>query len=336
MKKSTNNNNTFEKVTIIIPVYNSEKYIGRCIDSVLNQTFQDFKIILINDGSKDNSLKILNEYKEKYPNKIEVIDQKNMGVAKTRDKGVQLANSKYVMFIDNDDFIDKDYIETFYNKAEKGKYDIVIGGYKRPNSKGKIIRKVKVVPNNFFKYVIMAPWSKIYNREFILKNGLKFLSYKMGEDVYFNLKAVISTKKIGYVDYCGYNWFFNENSVSNTTQRSFKNVDVNFILNSYYNEIKDLPDFKKEYENIERFFVNYVVWYLSFTTKHIEYKNISDEYDKCFEWLEKHFPNYKKNKLIRLNKPKEYEFYVRALTVAFMFFHKIHLGKIVVYLYSRI
>ena len=104
------------EVTIVIPVYNSEKYIGRCIESILNQTFQDFELLIINDGSKDNSKEIIKEYKSKYPDKITFINQENKGVSTTRNEAIKIANGKYIMFIDNDDYIDNDYIEIYVSK----------------------------------------------------------------------------------------------------------------------------------------------------------------------------------------------------------------------------
>ncbi len=115
------------KVTIIIPVYNSAEYIGKCIESILNQTYHDYDILIVNDGSKDNSQQIINEYKEKYPNKITAIEQENKGVARTRNESIKRATGKYIMFMDNDDYLDKDYIETFVKEIEKDECDEVIG-----------------------------------------------------------------------------------------------------------------------------------------------------------------------------------------------------------------
>lgn len=107
------------KVTIIIPVYNSEKYIGKCLDSILNQTYTNFEILVVNDGSKDNSQKVIEEYQNKYPDKIIAINQENKGVSKTRNESIKKASGDYIMFIDNDDFLESDYIETFVTEAGK-------------------------------------------------------------------------------------------------------------------------------------------------------------------------------------------------------------------------
>ena len=127
-------------VSVIIPVYNAQEGIRQCIDSLLNQSFTDFEIILINDGSTDNSLEVIKEYADAN-DFIRVIDKENEGVAKTRNKGIQLAKGKYVVFIDNDDFVDSDYLERFYNEIDQVQLDIVLGGYKRVNQEMKTLFK---------------------------------------------------------------------------------------------------------------------------------------------------------------------------------------------------
>ena len=119
-------------VSVIIPVYNAQEGIKQCLDSLLNQSFTDFEIILLNDGSTDNSLEVIKKYAA-VNDFIRVIDKENEGVAKTRNKGIQLANGKYIVFIDNDDFVDSDYLERFYNAIDQEQLDIVLGGYKRVN-----------------------------------------------------------------------------------------------------------------------------------------------------------------------------------------------------------
>ena len=324
------------KVSIIIPVYNSEKYIARCIESVLNQTFDDYEIILINDGSKDKSKEILDEYKEKYPEKINVIHQENKGVAKTRNYGIRIANGEFIAFIDNDDFIDKDYLETFIKSTKEGEYDAIIAGYRRPNQDGKIVRKLQLKDEQWCKMMILAPWAKIYKKDYLLKNNIEFLSNNIGEDIYFNLQALLLSDKIKVIDYIGYNWFFNTESVTNTIQKNITNLQVYELLNNCYNVVKEKGILNKNYELIEMHFIRYVMWILSFATKGLNYKVISEEYDKIFDWLKERFPNYKKNKMIGLRKPKGEILALRLLYLTFMICHKLKFGKLVVWLYSKV
>lgn len=324
------------KVTVIIPVYNSEKYIGRCLDSVLNQTYKDFEILIVNDGSKDNSQQIIDNYKEKYSDKIISIEQENKGVAITRNESIKKANGKYVMFIDNDDYLDDDYIETFVKNIEKEDYDIVLGGYRRPTETGKIIKKLELKNEEWSKFMITAPWAKIYKKQYLIENNITFLNTNIGEDVYFNLKAMLISNKIKIIDYIGYNWFYNTKSVSNTIQKNITQLQVYELLNSIYDELKNCNLLENNKEIIEAYFIRYIVWLLSFSTKNLKYNVISKEYDKIFAWLRERFPNYKKNKLISYSKPKGELFSIRFFTRTFMIANNLHLGKLFNYLYSKI
>lgn len=325
-----------KKVTLIVPVYNSEKYIGKCLDSILNQTYENFEILVVNDGSKDNSQKIIEEYQTKYPDKIVAINQENKGVSKTRNESIKKANGDYIMFIDNDDFLDSDYIETFVTEAEKGDYDAVLGGYRRPNENGKIVKEMKLKETEWAKLMIMAPWAKIYKKQYLIDNNIGFLSVNLGEDIYFNLKAMLVSDKIKIIPYIGYNWFFNTSSVSNTTQKNIRQLQVYELLNSCYDMVKEEGLLEKKYDIIKTHFTRYIIWLISFSTKKLKYKVISEEYDKMFKWLEDRFPNYRKNNMISYSKPDGELASVKFLMKTFLILDRLHLGKLLVYLYSKI
>lgn len=318
------------RITVIIPAYNCEKWIGRCLDSILCQTYQDFDILVINDGSKDGTGKILVEYAKKHPKKIEYVEQENIGVAKTRNKAIKMAEGKYVAFVDCDDFVDKDYLEKLLPDGE----DIVLGGYKRPNSKGKIIKEVKLDNASFARFVAPAPWAKIYSKDFLINNKIEFLDNNIGEDVYFNLIAMLSTEKIRITNYVGYNWYFNEGSVSNTKQKSFKDLDVMKLLNDSYDELQKRDLIEKNYQELELFYYRYLVWFLLFSSKGASLREIKNKERELFDWLEERFPDYKKNKLLKGNLPGEIKS-TRQVYKTFGVLRKLHLGDKSVWLYSK-
>lgn len=324
------------KVTVIIPVYNSEKYIGKCIESILKQTYNDYEIMVVNDGSKDNSQKIIDEYKNKYPEKIIAIKQENKGVSITRNESIKRANGKYIMFIDNDDYIDNDYIETFVREAEKDDYDIVLGGYRRITDKQKILKELKLQNKEWSKMMIPAPWAKIYKKQYLIDNNITFLKNNIGEDIYFNLKAMLLTKKIKIIDYIGYNWFYNTQSVSNTIQKNITNLQIYELLNACYKELEESNLIKENYNLIKTFFTRYIVWVISFSTKGLDKKTLYNEYDKLFKWLEQKFPDYKKNSMLTYTKPKGEILSIRFFTKTFMIAHNLHLAKLITYIYSKI
>jgi len=316
-----------KKVTLVIPVYNSEKYIGRCLDSIINQTYNDVDILVINDGSKDKSKEVVEEYQAKY-NNIKLINQDNMGVAKTRNKAIKIVETKYIMFIDNDDYIDEDYIETYINKIEETNTDIVMGGYKRVNIDKKILFKQKLLNTDWSKYIVLAPWAKIYNREFLLNNNIKFLDYAIGEDVYFNLVAFAKKPKIEIIDNMGYNWFFNTKSVSNTSQRGLsKEIDIRVLLD------KILTEYKEKDEFIQYYFVRYIVWYMLFSGMKSSSKNFIDYYNMCKTWL-------KENKITNTISPFSYKlkgetFKNRIIVAIFLIVDKLHCIKLFSKIYCK-
>lgn len=306
-----------EKVSIIVPVYNSEKHIKKCIDSILNQTYKNTEIILINDGSKDNSLDVLNSYKEKYSNVI-VVDKKNEGVSLTRNLGITLATGTYIMFIDNDDYIDTNYVEIYVKNIDNN--DILIGGYERVNDK-KVLFKYNVKDCEWSKYIVMAPWAKLYKTEFLKKNNITFLDYVIGEDVYFNIKAFSFKPKIKFVNNLGYKWYFNDKSVSNTSQRGLKpDVDILYLLDKICS-FSDKNDILLEY-----YLRRYCIWYLLFSGKYASSEKFIKEQERIEEW----FKERKIDKFISplSKKLKGETLKNRIIVLVYITMHKLKLLKV--------
>ena len=300
-----------------------------------NQKLLDSRthIKYLDNFSGEEIFQLKNEYKEKYPNKITAIEQENKGVARTRNESIKRATGKYIMFMDNDDYLDKDYIETFVKEIEKDDCDAVIGGYRRITETGKILKTLKLNDGEWSKYMIMAPWAKIYRTQYLIQNDITFLENNLGEDMYFNLKALL-LGNVKSIDYVGYNWFFNTKSVSNTIQKNITQLQVFELIDSCYNMLKENGILEKNYEMIEAHFIKYIIWLILFSTKKLDYKTISKEYDKLFNWLKQKFPNYKKNKVVRLWKPKGELFSIRLIVITMSIANKVGLGKVLVYVYS--
>ena len=184
-------------ISIIIPVYNTEKYIEECITSLLNQSLKEIEIICINDGSTDNSLKLLKDFEQKDP-RIIVISQENSGPANARNIGLNSASADYIYFMDSDDYISNNFLESMYNKAKASKADIVINDniicfYEEDKNKTAAFIKnkfpdgtYKVTPEYIKKRDLNnVLWSKIYKKSLIIDNKIKFPNIKTYEDCYF-------------------------------------------------------------------------------------------------------------------------------------------------------
>lgn len=279
------------KVSIVIPVYNVEKYIDRCIKSVLDQTFKNYELILINDGSKDNSLRMMEHYKS--DKRVRIFDQDNMGPAKTRNKGIKEAKGKYIMFIDSDDYIDRDYVEKYYSALKEDDYDIVIGGYQKVTD-GKVLFKRQLKEGEFSKYMVTGPVSKLYKKSFLVKNKIYFLDTKASEDVYFNILAYSKNPKIKIIDNIGYYYDYNPNSLSNTLHKGF-NEDVDIL--GLVTEVNYDTFENKELNHY--FIIRYLIWYLLYSGKSASKEEFMKEYTKFFDWLNKNIPDYRKNRYIK-------------------------------------
>lgn len=197
------------EISIIIPVYNMEKYIGECLDSVLNQTFVDFECLCINDGSTDGTIKILKKYSEQ-DKRIILIDQKNQGGSAARNTGIEKANGKYISFLDNDDLYHPQYLEILYHYAESQKADISICNYgvffdeKVPSFDcyTSPFEKYKLISEQpFYDYIVrrkkmhMLMWTKLYRRE--LFDKIRFsLTLPAINDILLNLETLQAAQKI--------------------------------------------------------------------------------------------------------------------------------------------
>ena len=203
-------------VSVVIPVYNVEKYLNQCLDSVISQTLTDIEIICVNDSSTDGSLNILEEY-AKRDERIKVVTQPNGGAGAARNRGLSMASGKYLSFLDSDDFFEPDMHELAYKKAEKDKADFVVfNSNQYYTDKGKFVevswtlREKEIPPytpfnhrqmtDNIFKVFVGWAWDKLYNKEFVEKNHLLFQEQRTSNDMLFVFSAVALAKRISIVN----------------------------------------------------------------------------------------------------------------------------------------
>ena len=292
-----------DRVSIVIPIYNSEIYLKRCLDSVINSTYKNIELILLDDGSTDKSLTICNNYQEKYKKIIRVYSHKNMGVAKTRNKGIKLATGKYIMFIDNDDFIDEDYIEKYYKVVSDNNLDVVMGGYERVDEENKTLTVSSLHDYEWSKYKIVAPWAKIYRLDYLRKNKIEFLNTNIGEDIYFNVQVINMTDKIKIIDNTSYKWFYNRRSISNTVhKKADENIQFEFLLDQTYKKLKEIG--KEKDPLVEYFFIKTVCWFIFYIIKNNSFYKVRQNEKYYINWLKSHYTNYQKNEYLKIFKPK--------------------------------
>ena len=293
------------KVSIIVPVYNVEKYLEKCLKSLVNQTLKDIEIIIVNDGTKDNSQKIIDKYVKKYPKLVKSYIKENGGQSSARNLGMKKAKGKYIGFVDSDDYIEKDMFEKLYNKAVENDYDVTICnlnmvyedtkekvpffvGYKKD-----LLTQVDL--KNYMVNIYPVVWNKIYKSSLLKDNKFKFKEGVWFEDVEFLFKIVPFINNVGYVNDCCYNYVQRAGSVTNTFDKRLYHYieNLNDII-EFYKEKKFYNEYKKELEYI---YVRYL--YATFVKRAANYKDYKmyiKAVDDAINNVKLHFPNYRKNK----------------------------------------
>ncbi len=284
-----------KNVSIIIPAYNAEKYIEKCLDSLLSQTLKEIEIIVINDGSKDNTESIIKSYSDK---RIKYYKNTNHGIGYTRNFGIDKATGKYIMFLDSDDYVEKNICEELYNKAEKDNLDLVICDfYKEYDNGNKETIKTSSFKNSTLKdnpdiiTEFLSPWGKLYKRELIKDNNIRFVENLKYEDAPFVIEALDRANLIGKVDKCLVHYIVHGNS--ETTVRDRRIFDILEIVDKIRKYTKNKKYLKDKIDKLTvRIITNY-------TIQQREQKNKKDAMefiDKAFDYLKREVPDYKNNK----------------------------------------
>lgn len=216
------------KLTVIIPVYNGQDDILRCLESLRKQTFRDFTVLLFNDGSVDCSAEVIREYAKKHPEfPMTLIDQENCGVANTRNRGIECCETPFIAFMDQDDELSLDYLETYLKKIEKTEADIICGGYQRVHPEtGKVLRVEKLSEDPWSKFVVVSPWAHLYRTAFLKENPVRFLNTSIGEDVYFTLMAYAYSDKVVTIDDTGYKWLDIRNPIPTAISEKRRRLSI--------------------------------------------------------------------------------------------------------------
>lgn len=291
------------KVSVIVPVYNVEKYLDKCLDSLANQTLKDIEVIVVNDESPDNSQKIIDKYAKKYHH-IHGYLKKNGGVSDARNFGLSKATGDYIAFVDGDDYVAYNMYELMYKKAKSGNFDIVACNLNYVYEDGKIIEvssKINSDTTNIKKtYVNMYPcvWNKIYKKQ-LFKNNISFKKGVWYEDVDFLYKLMPYVKTIGVVNKPLNQYVQRPGSITKTFDKRLYNYIDNFNeLIEFYKERKIYQAFNKELEYI---YVRYIL--ATFIKQATNYDKLDylKAVDTAIKNVKEHFPHYRKNKYFYKN-----------------------------------
>ena len=292
------------KVSVIVPFYNVEKYIEKCLNSLVNQTLEEIEIILVNDGSKDNSEKIVKQFQEKYPNKIKYYEKANGGLGDARNFGINYANGEYIAFLDSDDYVESVMYKEMYEKAKQEDADMVECDFlwEYPDKKKEDVGFTYLNKKEMLQKARVVAWNKLIKTE-IYKNhpearfsvGLRY------EDVEGFYKILPYINKVAYVRKCFIHYVQRHGSISNTQNK--RNEEIFTVLEnviSYYKRNNIYDEFKDELEYI---YARYLLCSSFLRIVKIKDKNIKKELlKKTWKNLNTKFPNWRENKILKENK----------------------------------
>ncbi len=286
-------------ISVIVPIYNAEKYLNKCVDSLINQTKKELEFILVNDGSTDKTEEIIKSYKD---SRIKYFKNKNQGIGKTRNFGIEKATGKYIMFLDSDDYLKNNTCEILYKNVEKTDADLAICDFYKIYDSG-VEEKIKLLsfkPTTLRKTpslvneINLAPWNKLYKKELITKNKIKFVENLKYEDAPFVIEAFSKAGKIIKVDeYLNY-YLIHGNS--ETTVRDKRCFDILKIIDLIRKNTKNEAYLQEEINKLTvRIITNYTI-----QQRNQKDKNVGlDFIDEAFSYLEKEVPDYKNNKYFK-------------------------------------
>lgn len=312
------------KLSVIVPCYNVEKYLNACVDSILQAKIDDMEIILVNDGSKDNTLEICLDYKKKYPNLIKIVDKKNGGLSDARNVGISKAKGEYLAFIDSDDTIKENFIKEMIEKAYSGNFDMVTCGVKMiyedhevavdPGYLTDLIGKEAIKGQMYDFYP--AACNKIYKKE--LFKDLKFKKGVAYEDVEFMYRLLPNIKRIGVVEGFYYEYMQREGSITYTFNEKLYDMVNNF--DSIFNYYKEHNLFDEYYEELEYVYVRYsLATFVKRMAKCKDKKKFDEAVNYALTKVKKNFPKYKKNKYLKKSKKGFYLKYFNKFIASIVF-----------------
>lgn len=292
-------------LTFIIPAFNSVRYIRSCLDSIFNQTNDNYEVIIINDGSTDGTQKILEEYLLKYKNKLRVFQQENKGISAARNRGILESKGEYITFIDHDDWIENCYVEEVLNIIKRKRFDALVFGYETVDNKNRTITKYPVSKNiEWARWGICTVWLLVAKKSIYMENNIRFPVGLFNEDIPVSIKVAYYSKNFGILDKNLYHYrVYLGNTCSKIHTKYEQSPESRKNVFAELKNIMNLVENQKEKELITYNAVKFYYGLLLVYFKNESKENLLDEYKKYTDAICKFFPEYKKLS-VSIFKPK--------------------------------
>lgn len=299
------------KISIVVPVFNGEKYINKCLDSLINQTLKDIEIIVVDDGSTDKTKDIILGYND---SRIKYHYQENSGQSVARNNGQKLAKGDYVAFLDSDDYVTLDAYELLYSYALKTDSDITICSYytvysdHKERYAGDIYQESLKITNKEYLTFTPSPWNKLYKRSFLIESGFQFKEGIIYEDFCSIPLLILNNPRISYLDKSLIYYIQSENSTTRNTVYKKKYEDIFPAVKHLIYNLKN----KGYDEELEYLLINHFLYQASLNFyRFSKYELI----DRISDFMHEYYKNFKNNKYL-----KQMNFKQRILT--YLFYYK--------------
>lgn len=288
-----------DTVSVIVPVYNVEKYLAKCLDSILAQEHRSIEIICVNDCSTDTSPQILNEYSKAHQNIIVIDHEVNQGLGAARDTGLRAATGRFVMFVDSDDHIRSDHVSTYLSAMDEDA-DIVQGGYYR--EEGKRVSEIRPRLDSHYGWISVSACLKMFRLRFLRENNITFEGRRAYEDVPFTYLCMLANPQIKVIDYCGYYYVLNPTSITRHGDQ-LRKFEAAIENHETFAAKIDLTALSKEnYDYLEYLFFQSLTLAMLVNSRHagkIAAKEMLKKRRRCLSSV---FPKYLNNRYIGFTK----------------------------------
>lgn len=326
------------EISVVIPVYNSEKYIVKCLDSIQNQTMKQIEVILINDGSTDRTAELVVQYQKEHDLNIRFFTRENAGQAAARNFGIGQAVGKYLAFMDSDDHIEPDYLQQLYQTAEQYQSEVVTCGYRSVKPDGTVLKTTLVSPfaevTEYGKPGVFVVWAKLFLRDFVIRNHFQFPEGgKIYEDVPFSLETKFKGKNVRAIRYVGYNYVQHAAS----TMSSSKVTARRFPFEKVDQAIRDtLSEKNVDRERFEFEVLHFFTGFLFFFCRKAKKDDIRQLTSFAEKEIQTYFPGYRKNQYIGLRQVKELPTVHRIAIWVFVQVTRMHMLRPFTYVITRL
>lgn len=298
--------NNVKQISVIVPIYNVEKYLDKCLNSLKNQNFESYEVIMVDDGATDNSRSIAEYYETNYGNIFTLVSQTNKGLSEARNTGMRYATGEYICFVDSDDYVEETYLQELYKCIKEHNADLIFCAFRSVDEEGNMIREVfekqydsqTIYTLEKRKDLLLtqnAAWNKLYKRQIIIDNELWFTPGVWYEDLRFVKKYMLFASRFVYCDTILYNYLIRKGSIMNSMGSS-RNIEIISAIDEIIDFYKERKLLQMFHEEIEFLAIDHM--YISTLVRLIRAKERA-QLEIIKKSFVEHFPKYKKNKYIK-------------------------------------